>query len=112
MILFVYNEIKLIKERAVMATVKRRKHSILLKILLLAFTVYLFISLSNLLVQLNESKKEYAQKSAILEAKKLEMTELESLLESGTEAQLIERAARDRLGYVYPDEQIFIDYGH
>ena len=31
------------------------------------------------------------------------------LLETGDEKELIERAARERLGYVYPDEQVFID---
>lgn len=31
------------------------------------------------------------------------------MLEDGSKTKIIEKAARERLGYVYPDEQIFID---
>jgi cell division protein FtsB len=32
-----------------------------------------------------------------------------NLLSTSTEKELIEKAARERLGYVYPNEQIFVD---
>ena len=37
------------------------------------------------------------------------MEELKALLEDGSKTKIIDKAARERLGYVYPDEQIFID---
>ena len=54
-------------------------------------------------------KKEYNQ----LKERKSEMTlkinELVNLLENGTESDFIEKAARERLGYVYSDEKVYID---
>ena len=77
-----------------MIAVKKRRKSVILRLLLLAFSVYILISLINYQVQLTNHRRDL---------------ELERLLESGTESQLIERAARERLGYVYPDEQVYVD---
>ncbi len=92
-----------------MIAVKKRRKSVILRLLLLAFSVYILISLINYQVQLTNHRRDLAEKQSTLEAKNLEVSELERLLESGTESQLIERAARERLGYVYPDEQVYVD---
>ena len=92
-----------------MIAVKKRRKSVILRLLLLAFSVYILISLINYQVQLTNHRRNLAEKQSTLEAKNLEVSELERLLESGTESQLIERAARERLGYVYPDEQVYVD---
>ena len=47
-------------------------------------------------------KEQYA-------AEQNDIDELRAMLEDGSEAKIIEKAARERLGYVYPDEQVFID---
>lgn len=92
-----------------MIAVKKRRKSVILRLLLLAFSVYILISLINYQVQLTNHRRDLAEKQSTLETKNLEVSELERLLESGTESQLIERAARERLGYVYPDEQVYVD---
>ena len=92
-----------------MIAVKKRRKSVILRLLLLAFSVYILISLINYQVQLTNHRRDLAEKQSTLEAKNLEVSELERLLESGTVSQLIERAARERLGYVYPDEQVYVD---
>lgn len=92
-----------------MIAVKKRRKSVILRLLLLAFSVYILISLINYQVQLTNHRRDLAERQRTLEAKNLEVSELERLLESGTESQLIERAARERLGYVYPDEQVYVD---
>ena len=92
-----------------MIAVKKRRKSVILRLLLLAFSVYILISLINYQVQLTNHRRDLAEKQSTLEAKNLEVSELERLLESGTESQLIDRAARERLGYVYPDEQVYVD---
>ncbi len=86
-----------------------RRKSIVLRILLLVFAVYSIISLLNLQMQLVELKQELKSSTAVKEATELEIKEMTRLLDSGTEAELIEKAARERLGYVYPEEQIHID---
>lgn len=90
-----------------MATKKRRK-SILLKILLLAVLVYITVSLGSLQVEFFKSRKELqevqSQKQEIVDS----IENLKALL-SGDEKDIIEQAARDKLGYVYEDEQVFAD---
>ena len=92
-----------------MARVNGKRKSVLLRILLLVFSVYIIISLTNLQMQLIERKRELKSGEALLAAKELQTEELLRLLDSGTEAELIEKAARERLGYVYPNEQVFVD---
>ena len=41
--------------------------------------------------------------------KQISNEELENLLESGSDIDLIERAARDKLDYVYENEEIYED---
>lgn len=88
---------------------QKKRRSIILRVALLAFSVYFLLSIAGLQRQLIESKKEYNQ----LKERKSEMTlkinELVNLLENGTESDFIEKAARERLGYVYSDEKVYID---
>ena len=39
----------------------------------------------------------------------LQNDELERVLESGSDTEIIERVARDKLGYAKPNERVFID---
>ena len=67
-------------------------------------TVEQDITITDFVVKAIEEKLEKikAEKTAQIEY-------LSNLLESGNEKKIIEKAARERLGYVYADEQIFID---
>jgi len=87
----------------------RKKRSIILKFLILAVCIYMLATLSNLWSTLSNSKAE-------LEALKLQYSneqktieELKVLLEDKSNKKIIEKAARERLGYIYSDEQVFID---
>ena len=88
---------------------KKRKKSILWRLLIIAISVYMIVTLVGLWSNLNESKATLKDLEAQAAAKQTEIEELEKLLEDGSHSELIERAARERLGYVYSDEQIFID---
>lgn len=88
---------------------KTGRKSIILRLAILVFAVYMIVSLSSLWVQLVSSRKELNRLNLQAQEKALKISELSRLLEDGTEAELIERAARDRLGYVYADEQVYID---
>ena len=87
----------------------RTRKSIILRLLLLIFAVYSIISLFSLQLQLVELKGELDDRTAYLEEANYKIKESLSLLENGTEAELIEKAARERLNLVFPDEQIFED---
>ena len=44
-----------------------------------------------------------------LEQQRQQNDELERVLESGSDLEIIERVARDKLGYAKPNERVFID---
>lgn len=92
-----------------MAYTGKKRKSIIFRILFLAFTIYIIISFTSLQVQLIGSKRELNSKTAHLNEINLEIEEVLHLLENGNETDLIEKAARERLGYYYPDEDVYID---
>lgn len=92
-----------------MAYTGKKRKSIIFRILFLAFTVYIIISLTSLQVQLIGLKRELSSKTARYNELNLEIEEALHLLDSGNETELIEKNARERLGYYYPDEEVHID---
>lgn len=92
-----------------MAYAGKKRKSIIFRILFLAFTVYIIISLTSLQVQLIGLKRELSSKTARYNELNLEIEEALHLLDSGNETELIEKTARERLGYYYPDEEVHID---
>lgn len=86
-----------------------RKKSIILRIALLVFCLYMIVSLGRLQLQLIRSRDQLSGLNEQLNEVSLKNKELEALLENGTEKDFIERAARDRLGYVYAGEEVFTD---
>ncbi len=87
----------------------RRQRSVILKLLCLFVCVYVFANLVNLWSTLNESQRELD--ALIKEKAETEnyIAELKVMLADDSNKQIIEKAARERLGYIYSDEQIFVD---
>ena len=92
-----------------MAYTGKKRKSIILRVLFLAFTIYIIISLTSLQVQLIGLKRELNSKNARYNELNLEIDEALHLLDSGNETELIEKTARERLVYYYPDEEVHID---
>lgn len=86
-----------------------RRGSIVVRFALLAATVYLIIAMGNLQVDLSRNKQELSDLYADIKTVELKNRELTNLIENGTESDYVERAARDRLGYVYANEEVFTD---
>ena len=87
----------------------KKKHSVIRRVLLLVVSGYLLYSLGDLQFQLIKQRKEYNQLNEQKKVMEQKISEFERLLENGTEAQIVEKAARERLGYVYADEQVYVD---
>ncbi len=87
----------------------KQKRSIILKFLILAFCVYMVATLSNLWSTLDKSQKELEELKLIYADEQKSIDELKEMLKDESNKQIIEKAARERLGYIYSDEQIFID---
>ncbi len=60
-------------------------------------------------VEIASKRQELEAVQAQLDAQVAENTELQRVLESGTEEEIIERIARDNLGYAKPGERVFVD---
>ncbi len=88
---------------------KQKNKSLVLRLVVLAVCGYMIFSLCSLWGELVSNR---AQAQVLIEQrdeKQARIDELKQMLSSGTEEQIIEKAARERLGYVYANEQVFID---
>lgn len=88
---------------------KKKRVGLLTKLLLAAFAVYAVCQLVDLQIRINAAAAEQAQLQTQLEAQKLECAELEDAIQKEDHADYIAKLARERLGYVYPGEQVFVD---
>lgn len=88
---------------------KKRNKSVLLRIMILGVCVYMLATLSGLWKTYNEKLDVYRELKAEYLEKSNNIEELKAVLADDSKVKLIEKAARERLGYVYPDEQIFVD---
>lgn len=71
---------------------------------LAAYTVFSMISLQ---AELSSARAKLNEKKQAIEQQSAENDELLELLENGSQKELIERAAREKLGYVYAGEEIY-----
>ena len=86
-----------------------KRESVILRVVLLVFSIYVIYLLGanyTEFVSVSGQKQQLEAEKADLEKK---VKEYNNLLQYGSEKDFIERAARDKLGYVYPDEQVFVD---
>ena len=88
---------------------RKRKRSIIVRLLVLGISVYMVATLIGLSGQLSESNMELERLKAQKAAEEIKIEELKALLDSGSHEEIIEKAARERLGFVYSDEEIYID---
>ena len=87
----------------------KRQKSILLRLFVLLLCGYFTISLASLWGELNDSLKELEELKQQQLLEENEIKELTELLKDESNIPLIEKAARERLGFVYSNEQVFVD---
>ena len=85
----------------------RKGKSIILRVAVVLFLLYVGISLISLRIEIVNSKAALNEEKQVLEEQILENRELEAMVEAGNDEEKIERIARD-MGYIYPDEQVVI----
>lgn len=87
----------------------KRKKSVLVRLIVLGVSVYMVATLMGLGNELADVKAELTAYENERDSLQLTVSEYKALLESDSHAAIIEKAARERLGYVYSDEEIYID---
>lgn len=89
---------------------QREKHSgLLLKLSVFALIVYLSVTLIGSQMEIMTKKQDLADLQAQCEQAQADNTELQRLLSSADDAENMERIAREKLGYVAPEETVYID---
>lgn len=92
---------------------KQKRAPLLPRVLLRAGLVliggYLVAGLVFNQVDIAAKQKELQGLENQLEQQRQQNDELERVLESGSDLEIIERVARDKLGYAKPNERVFID---
>ncbi|MEE0898489.1 MAG: septum formation initiator family protein [Acutalibacteraceae bacterium] len=88
---------------------QKKQKSILLRIFILFVCGYFAVTLGSLWGKLNDSVEELEDLKAQLAEEENEVEELREVLNADSNIPLIEKAARERLGYIYSDEQVFVD---
>ena len=86
-----------------------KKRRVMLRLGIFVFAVFMVIKMGLLQVELIQKRDRLEAAKQQLETTELKVKELQNLLENGTESDFIERVARERLGYVYSDEEVYTD---
>ncbi|MEE0841265.1 MAG: septum formation initiator family protein [Acutalibacteraceae bacterium] len=87
----------------------KKNKSIILRVLVLCVALYFVFSLSSLWTDLVKGKENLEAIRGEISATDRKIGEYKELLSEGNETKIIEKAARERLGYVFEDEQVYID---
>lgn len=92
-----------------MAVQTKRRGSIIVRTGLCIFAVWMIFYLGSLIKEYNSQQSVLNSASAKRDQLLLEVAEMSRMLENSDDVEFIEKAARERLGYVYSDEHIYID---
>ena len=87
----------------------KKQKSIILRLFVLLLCGYFVVSLASLWSELNDSLNELEDLKQQQLLEENEIKELKELLKEESNIPLIEKAARERLGFVYSNEQVFVD---
>ena len=88
---------------------KKKRVSIAIKFFVVLFALYSAVQLVSLQVKINAKKQEQEALKIQLEQQKTENEKLEDMLNSGYDEDYIAALAREKFGYGYSGEQIYID---
>ena len=84
--------------------------SVIVRIAVIALSAYLVIRLVSVLHNYRTSYKEYQNEVKKKEQYEDNIAELKSLCTDESKNKMIEKAARERFGFAYPNEEFYTDY--
>ena len=88
---------------------KRGRKSFLLRIGVFAFVIYASVLLIDMQINLANRRRQLVELEQRVEIQRIANKELERQLAQGMDQMYIERIARERLGFIAPDETVYID---
>lgn len=88
---------------------KRKRGGLVLKLVVLVAVVWAAVSVVRLRIEISEAEQQRAAVQLDIARQKRDNATLSELLETSDDLERIAEAARDELGYVSANEQIFYD---
>lgn len=88
---------------------KRKRGGLVLKLVVLAAVVWAAVHVVRLHIEISDAEQQRAAVQLDIARQKRDNAMLSELLESSDDLERIAEAARDELGYVSSNEQIFYD---
>ena len=83
--------------------------SIILSFAIAMFIIYLIVVSINTIIKINDTNEKIKIAQSKYEQIVSNNKDTENLLKNANENDIIERIARERLGYVFPDEKVYVD---
>ena len=87
----------------------RHKGLMLLRVALAAIVLYASVSLIDMQINLTARRRQVSELEQRVETQRIANKELERQLAQGMGQEDVERIARERLGFISPDETVFVD---
>ena len=87
----------------------KKRRSIFLRVLLVAFLCYAVGSFVQLQAELSDRNNQLNELNAKIDQQQQTNKEYDTMLKEDNYSQYIAKIAREKLGYIYPDERIFVD---
>lgn len=88
---------------------RKAKKSKIMRIALLAFFIYVVVSFTIMQLDISKRKESLNAIQTQIDEQEYLNKEIKSILDSGTDAEYITRIAREKLGFVFPEERVFVD---
>lgn len=88
---------------------KNVRKNLILRLCVFAFAVYAAITLVDMQVEITNRRQMLETMRRTNEIQRMVNKDLKRRINDGLDAETIERLAREKLDYVYPEEHVFID---
>ena len=93
----------------VMSRGAKKSRSVIVRLLVLFVVSYMMITLIGLFRDYKDAQNELLKLQSDLKKEQLQVEEYKTLLNEGSHSDIIEKAARERLGFVYSNEEVYVD---
>ena len=88
---------------------KKRRIPIPIKMVIIVVCGFSVVSTIGLQADIAARKHDLADLNARITEQQLQNRKLTAMVEAGKDDQYMEKVAREKWGYVYPDERVFVD---
>lgn len=83
--------------------------SFLFRVAVVCFVIYVLVGFVSLQIEISNKREQLEAINAQIEEANQQNQEYQNILDSADDSEYIEKYAREKLGYSYANEKVFID---